>query len=208
MSHSTPILLSTLFLVVSLMLLGQPQLMGRIGEAQSMIESRVTQSGGIQYRDETIKNNRMQGASYTKLLYLLENYDLRIYFKTADGRKPRQSGMDARKMSSGWDLHVVYINGRSVIETYRRSSAMTESEFNQLLKLQAGDSYWLKIKEASKDDEVFSIIGSTMERADGAVRAVRQRNYLVLIDRDLDELLAKKMIDGQNKAAPVSVRGF
>lgn len=180
----------------------------RIGESSSTIDARVIHSGGIQYRDEAIKNNRQQGMRYIGFLNLMKNFELKIYFKSADGSKPKSSDMNPRRMSSGWDLHVIYIGGRSVFEAYRRSSSMTEFEFNQILKMQAGDSYWKKIGRPEDGSEFLSILGCNLERADGAIRAIRQGNDLIFIDSALDTALAKKRLENQQSSAPRSVMGF
>ena len=180
----------------------------RIGETSSTIEARVINSGGLQYRDESMKNNRQQGMWYPGFLYLMRNFELKIYFKSADGRKPKSSDMSPRRMSSGWDLHVIYIGGRSVFEAYRRSTSMTDFELNQILKLQAGNSYWKKIGSSESDSDFISIFGCNLERADGAIRALRRGNDLIFIDSDLDTALAKKRQEDQQNSAPRSVMGF
>jgi hypothetical protein len=208
MKASTQLLSSYYYSIFVLILAFANLAEARIGETSSAIDARIVHSGGIQYRDEALKNNRQQGMWYPGFLHLMRNYDLKIYFKSADGSKPKSSDMSPRRMSSGWDLHVIYIGGRSVFEAYRRSAAMTDFEFNQILKMQAGNSYWKKIGRPEEGSEFLSIFGCNLERADGAVRAMRRGNDLIFIDSDLDTALAKKRLENQKNLAPRSVMGF
>ena len=47
-------------------------------------------------------------------------------------------------MLEGWNLHILFVQGKSVIELYKRSDRITEFEFIQLLNLQSGNSFWEK----------------------------------------------------------------
>ncbi len=184
-----------------------PSLQARIGESQSTIEARLFRSGGIVYRDDATELNRQRGMAYVSYLELMPEASLRIYFKSADGSKPKSSDMDPRRASPGWDIHVLYIGGRSVMEVYKRSSGMTTVEFNQLLKLQAGDSYWKKLGRPAEGEKRLSIFGCDMEREDGLVRA-KGGGSLLLVARDLDEELARRKAQQEEADAPTSLMGF
>ena len=57
--------------------------------AEESIERRLFSSGGIVYRDDTIEESRRKGMPYAQYLeYLPSSSDVRIYFKTSDGRRP------------------------------------------------------------------------------------------------------------------------
>ena len=89
----------------------------------------------------------MKGMPYNKYKeYYPKSTDLRIYYKTSDGRQPKASEMQVRGMLEGWDLHVIYLDGVSVMEIYRRSKTITEFEFIYLLNFQAGGSYWKRLQ--------------------------------------------------------------
>lgn len=197
-----------LFSLVFLMLGCLPQAQARIGESQSTIESRLFRSGGIVYRDDTTELNRQRGMPYVPHLELFPDAKLRIYFKSADGSKPRSSDMDPKRVSPGWDIHVLYVGDRSVLEIYKRSSGMTTSEFNQLLKLQAGESYWKKLGGPAQGEERLSIFACDMEREDEAVRAKRLGSALLLVTREIDEELARRKALQEEADAPTSLMGF
>jgi hypothetical protein len=121
--------------------------------------------------------------------------------------------MDPRRPSPGWDIHVLYVGDRSVLEVYKRSreisGGMTTSEFNQLLKLHAGDSYWKKLSRPAEGEERLSIFGCDMEREDGEVRAKRlDKQTLLVVTRELDEELARRKAQQEESDAPTSLMGF
>lgn len=181
----------------------------RIGERRESIERRLFSSGGIVYRDDTIEESRRKGMPYAQYLeYLPSSSDLRIYFKTSDGRRPTSSELSDRRMSAGWDLHVVYVNGKSAIEVYKRSQGMTEHEFNRLMAIHAQGSFW---KRLSKEDkaETVSAFGFEMIRDDGLVRARKLgRDSVLFFDTKIDLELAEMKTSDLQEKAPVSVEGF
>ena len=181
----------------------------RIGERRESIERRLFSSGGIVYRDDTIEENRRKGMPYAQYLeYLPSNTYVRIYFKTSDGRRPTSSELGDRRMSAGWDLHVVFVNGKSAIEVYKRSQGMTEHEFNQLMAIHASGSFW---KRPSKEDtaKVVSAFGFEMIRDDGLVRARKLgRDSVLFFDTEIDVELAEMKASDLQEKAPISVDGF
>ena len=97
-------------------------------------------SGGIQYREE---GNLMEKMPYRDALALLSGaVDLRIYYKSADGRKPGLSTLKSNGGVPGWQLHVLYSGGKSVLEVYKRGESISEFELNSLLAIHAQGSYW------------------------------------------------------------------
>ncbi len=191
-----------------LVTLASSESQARIGESRSVIERRLFSSGGIVYRDDDIELARQRGKPYLQFLELMpDSFDLRIYFKTEDGREPSSSELNAKRMGPGWDLHVVYVSGKSVLEYYERSQALTQFEFNQLLAVHAGGSYWKKLAKGDKKEP--SAFGYEMERADGTARARRMGgNGLLLVDAKFDTKLAEMNEADKQEKAPVSVQGF
>ena len=181
----------------------------RIGERRESIERRLFSSGGIVYRDDTIEESRRRGMPYTQYLeYLPSSSDVRIYFKTSDGRRPTSSELSDRRMSAGWDLHVVFVNGKSAIEVYKRSQGMSEQEFNRLMAIHAGGSFWKRLDKEDKD-EVVSAFGFDMIRDDGLVRARKLgRDSVLFFDTEIDVKLAEMKTSDLQEKAPVSVDGF
>ena len=181
----------------------------RIGERRESIERRLFSSGGIVYRDDTIEESRRKGMPYAQYLeYLPSSSDVRIYFKTSDGRRPTSSELSDRRMSEGWDLHVVFVNGKSAIEVYKRSQGMTEQEFNRLMAIHSGGSFWKRLGKEDKD-EVVSAFGFEMIRDDGLVRARKLgRDSVLFFDTKIDVELAEMKASDLQEKAPVSVDGF
>lgn len=181
----------------------------RIGERRESIERRLFDSGGIVYRDEVIEESRRKGMPYLKYFeYLPGSADVRLYFKTADGRRPTSSELEEKRMAAGWDLHVVYLGGKSVIEVYKRSQGMSEFELNHLLALHGEGGYW---KRPSKEEmaEVVSAFGFEMVRSDGLVRAKKLgADGLMFVDSEVDIKLAEMNTSNLQESAPVSVDGF
>lgn len=181
----------------------------RIGERRESIERRLFDSGGIVYRDDVIETERRKGMPYPRYLeYLPDSTDVRLYFKTSDGRRPMSSELEAKRMPAGWDLHVVYVGGKSAIELYKRSQGLTEFEFNHLLALHAEGSFW---KRPSKEEmaEMVSAFGVEMIRSDGRVRAKKLGgDGLMFVDSEVDIKLAEMNTSDLQERAPVSVDGF
>jgi len=185
----------------------------RIGESRSEIERRLSGAGGIVYRDDAIRQSRMRGMPYTGYLGFFESSaDVRVYYKTADGRNPKQSELEERRMLPGWDFHVVYVGGESKIEVYHRSSGITEFEMNVLLSRHAEGSYWKKVEKGGKPDDGEappSAFGFDMIRADGKVRAKRLGGDKILfVETAFDARLAEVQEADLVEKAPVSVEGF
>ena len=71
----------------------------RIDERRESIERRLFASGGIVYRDDEIESSRRRGMPYMRYLqYLPSSANIRIYFKTSDGRRPTSSELEQRRM--------------------------------------------------------------------------------------------------------------
>ena len=181
----------------------------RIGERRDSLERRLLSSGGIVYRDETVEKNRRRGMPYTKYMdYMGDSAEVRIYFKTSDGRNPSSSELEEKRMGEGWDLHVVYVSGKSVLEVYKRSQAMSEHEKNHLLIRQGQGSFWKRLEKAERA-ELISAFGAELISDDGRIRASKMRGSgMLFVDADVDEKLAKMNESDLQKKAPVSVEGF
>jgi hypothetical protein len=68
-------------------------LQARIGEDRLTFEKRLNISGGYQYRSENVLSNRKRGMPYNKFSdFLPAQSEIRIYYKTLDGRKPLAKG--------------------------------------------------------------------------------------------------------------------
>ena len=189
-----------------------PKAEARIGESASTIERRIYSNGGIKYRDDAILESRTRGMPYAKYMqYMPGSVNVSIYFKTHDGRKPKSSDMESNRMKAGWDLHVVYVDGKSVLEVYKRSQGMSEFEFNQLMMLQSS-SGWQKVdKKQAAEGELPppSAFGYTMESRDGSIRAKKLGGDSVLfVTPEADQGLAVEQLRDLQDMAPLSIQGF
>lgn len=183
----------------------------RIGESREAIERRLFSAGAIIYRDDQIETNRRRSMPYMKYMdFMPESVELRIYFKAPDDRKPKSSQMEEKRMQPGWDLHVLYVRGKSVLEVYRRSQSMTEPELNLLLTALAEGCYWKKVSPDPNNKEALpTAFGYDMERSDSLVRGKKMgSNSLMVYDVNFDAGLAEMQIEDDLERAPGSVKGF
>ncbi|MEO0509967.1 MAG: hypothetical protein AAF065_08925 [Verrucomicrobiota bacterium] len=209
----TPKLITPLtFLIITLGLV-QP-VSARIGESRAELEGRLLRSGGIVYRSEDVRALRRNAGPYLSYLqYLGGAAEVRVYFKTDNGRQPTQSEIeDSKTRPPGWDVHVVYVNGKSALELYERSKGMSQYESNALLGLLSDGAYWKKPEKPAPDDEEEpppSIFGFDFVRSDETVRAKRLGgSKLMVFSRELDELIARQHTNSLVEKAPASVFGF
>jgi hypothetical protein len=183
----------------------------RIGEDRLTFEKRLNSSGGYQYRSENVLSNRKRGMPYNKFLDLMPaQSEIRIYYKTLDGRKPLSNDIQTNRMLEGWDIHVVFVGGKSVLELYRRSSNMNELEFTALLKLQAGNSFWEKKEQVKEGDPpLVSAFSFDYERNDKLMRARKVgSSQLIFFSSQFDVFLAEGYKQSQMDALPQSIKGF
>ena len=195
-----------LILIISL-----TSLQARIGEERLTFEKRLNISGGYQYRSENVLSNRKRGMPYNKFSdFLPAQSEIRIYYKTLDGRKPLAKDIQPNKMLEGWDVHVVFVGGKSVLELYRRSSNMNELEFSALLKLQAGNSFWEKKEQVNEGDPpIVSAFSFDYERNDKLTRARKVgSSQLLFFSSQFDMFLAESFRQSQMDALPQSIKGF
>lgn len=203
---------SFFFLLASGLLLMAPfSLKGRIGESVESIERRILANGGIVYRDEEIKSNRQRGMPYLAFMdYLPESVELRIYFKSHDGKKPRSSSLDKKKMHPGWDIHIFYQKGKSVLEVYRRSQSMTDAEKNLLLGVLADGSFWKRVQSGKEDKGMPpTAFGYNILRDDSRIRGkISGNNSIMVFDVAFDAAIAGLRMQDQQEQAPISIKGF
>lgn len=205
---------STFLSLCGLFLSVHPTVEARIGESRDSLERRLLNAGGIVYRDDVVEANRRRSMPYLKFLeFIPDSVDVRIYYKTIDGRKPKSSDMEEKRVHPGWDIHVLYIRGVSMLEVYKRSQPMTDPEMKLLLATLAQGSYWKKVDttaaEAAGEEKKVSAFGFDMERNDGKVRGKKVGQTTVMIfDAALDTRLAKMQVEDDQERAPTSINGF
>lgn len=205
----------------------------RISENKSKLESRLLSSNGIILREDDLLENRQTGMPYLEFEeFFPKPYEVRLYFKPADGRRPRPDELANSKLTQafdrrnpprkpinaqdttvkkldGWELHVLYVKGVSVLELYKKTSPITEHEIKHLLSLQSGRSFW---EESSQDDlpeGKFSALGFDLKREDGLLRAKKLGSKAIMLFRsDTDEFFYKSQFKEQLEGAPESIKGF
>lgn len=164
------------------------------------------------YRDDVVEASRRKGMPYLKYLELMSSStDVRVYYKTADGRRPSSKELEEKRVLPGWDLHVLYVDGKSAIEVYKRSQGMTDYELNQLLTIQAQGSFWKKVEKKAKvegEEPSPSAFGYEMELDNGSIRAKKVGNGLMIFDTRIDIMLATVQDSDQQENAPISLNGF
>ena len=85
---------------------------------------------------------------------------------------------------------------------------MTEQEFNRLMAIHAGGSFWKRLSNEDKA-EVVSAFGFEMIRDDGLVRARKLgRDSVLFFDTEIDIELAEMKTSDLQEKAPISVDGF
>ncbi len=206
---------STYFTLLIAVCLSQPyQVEARIGDSLADFERRLFSAGGIAYpkeEEEGKQSRRPPSGPYSQYLdYLGSSAEARIYFKSDDGQRPRQVEIAAKKLGSGWEVHVLFVSGKSVLELYKRVGGSTsEYETNALLGLLGGGGFWKEPEPPVEGEEAPpSAFGFDYVRNDGEVRAKKSGGGLMVFRRQLDEYLAKKHDSTLQEKAPVSVQGF
>ena len=107
-------------------------------------------------------------------------------------------------------LHVVYLNGISVLELYQRSESLTDLEMEGILLRNAGDSRWVKGKVPEGNDSVIepTVFSANHYREDFGVYANVENEAVLLFDPRLDAKIAKLRAEKAEREAPSSLEGF
>ena len=205
----------------------------RIGENRGRLESRLLKANGIILREDNLLENRQTGMPYLEFEeFFPKPYEVKLYFKSADGRRPKPDELANTKLAQafdrrnpprkpinaqdttvkkldGWELHVLYVKGISVLELYKKTSPVTEHEIKHLLSLQSGRSFWEESTQDDLPEGKFSALGFDMKREDGLLRAKKLgTKAIVLFRSDTDEFFYKSQLKEQAEEAPESVKGF
>lgn len=203
----------------------------RIGESRSSLESRLFDNGGVVYRNKDGHKEHQKSGPYSDFMkYLGSSAAVQVYFKSDDGSKPLLNDFKNNTLGTGWELHVLYVSGKSVFELYKRIGSFSEYETHALLGALADGNYWEKVdknkgaavsaapdaaaaavevadaEEVDEDD--LTVFGFDYLRSDGDVRAKKSGGELVVFQKQLDIYLAKQRESLLMQSAPQSVQGF
>jgi len=223
---------TVIFVVISIAAIYSP-ILARIGDSKSNLESRLLKANGIVLREDSLLENRQTGMPYLEYEeYYPKPYEVRLYFKPADGRRPKPEELVNNKLTQafdrrsparkplsainttqkkldGWELHVLYVKGSSVLEVYKKTSDITEFEIKHLLVLQAGRSFWQESTPEDLPDGKFSALGFQLVRDDGQLRAKKLGSRAIMIFRtQTDEFFHTAQQKDQTQLAPESIEGF
>ncbi len=208
-------------------------LIGRIGDTRSKLESRLLQSNGIVLRDDDVLELRQTGMPYLEYEeYFPKPYEVRLYFKSSDGRRPKPDELGSSKLNQvfdrrpppkkplnsqktqekrldGWELHVLYVEGISALELYKKTDGITEHELNHLLGLQSGNSFWVKRSAQDLPEGKVTALGFDLAREDDYIRSKRlSQNAIMFFRTKTDEFFFMSRQKEQTELAPESVKGF
>lgn len=170
----------------------------RVGESRSKLEERLESSGlGKEYPSDVVDKKIQHGDLFYRWLYRLlpEGTEHVVYFKTADGARAgrddvKHDNLKKIRYPDGWDLHVIYLNGQSVFEAYRRNGPNpNQYEIETILSLNQGNSSWVKVPGNQNEKSVF---GYEYEREDEELRAKRQGRVFIIYYKGLDVSLWEK----------------
>ncbi len=192
---------------------------GRVGETQGAIESRLLAANvGKRLpvepddKDPTGRGRNNEPPFLAVARFFPGDCHVERYWKSAVAHQLHRS--------DGWEIVVVFAGGVSVLETYRRvGSGMSEFEQNGLLNLHRGASRWVRVDGQEAEP---SVLGFTLMREDGEIRAQRRGNWFTLFATKLDTFalarqaeareLAERDREAQRKIdaerAPESIAGF
>jgi len=202
--------------------------MARIGDTPEQMSSRIMQTNvGKNFywpRDMSPreKERQLRDIPLTPFSHLLptaaEEWKEQIFWKSALHRRPSDD--------DGWRVHVYYLNGRSVVELYRRvGKPLNEFEINAILSRMRGGQTWRRVpkKEGQKqEDTILGYDFALGEEGADVLRARKQGDWLIVYHKRFDDYLAARKerwdeTEAQRKAelaveneksAPISVDGF
>ena len=205
----------------------------RIGEKRSTLESRLLKSNGIVLRSDEIIEERQTGMPYLDYeVFFPKPYEVKLYFKSSDGSRPKQDELKTNNLKQafdrmappkkplstldssvkkleGWELHVLYIQGISVLEVYKKTTSITEQELKYLLALQSGKSFWTESTSANLPEGKHSALGFDFARADHYLRAKKLTSRSIMFFRtQTDEFFHKALLKEREEEAPESIKGF
>lgn len=200
----------------------------RIGDTPEQMSSRLVQTnvGKTFYWPKDMapreKERQLREIPLSGFSHLLptaaEEWKEQIFWKSALHRQPSDE--------DGWRVHVYYLNGRSVVELYRRvGKPLNDFEINGILGRMRGNQTWRRVPKKEGQKQEDSILGYDFalgEEGADVLRARKQGDWLIVFHKRFDDYLAARkarwdetetqrkaeLAVEQEKTAPVSVDGF
>ena len=132
----------------------------KVGDQKSNLEIRLFRAGGLKIKEERFIKQKERGIPCLKFAdFFPDKADTLLYFKPTDGRQPKPKDLE-KGIPAGWNLHVVYYKGISMIRNYQKTGGINEFEKNTILDLQKGNSFWLK-KDQSQPSNTPLVLNTT-----------------------------------------------
>lgn len=198
---------------IFLLLVSPIVLFARIGENQKVIEKRLDKSHAGDAYDESAQENLKSRVSYKKIFPHLEkmnqDYEIVVYWKSDDGEAPSKLKLP-KPMKIGWDYHVVYLKGVSVLEYYKKNGGVKINDFelsglfliNAKSELKPYKPTFTEENPQKKEDK--SYIGYNYKNESGSIRAMfnpRSKIDLMIFNNKLDQrlLLLNDSIQSEQK---------
>jgi hypothetical protein len=185
----------------------------RIGETQDALEARLLQPGvgkllfqGVtrdkdkqkerEAEQARIKEEKEQPFREARPYMPIDIREV-VYWKSALGNHLSND--------DGWKVHVFYVNGRSVLEAYKRVGAgLSDFEINGILAVNRGESSWRK---ASGEGDAVSGVGYDFESEDRGARAKVKASWVVVFSARFDAyLVEQKRLAGEQQARELEVK--
>ena len=180
-------------------------------KSRSELERRLFNSGGIVYRDDNIKSNRLLRYALHEVYGILCRIRLKFGFIIRLRMGVSQNLLTWKKrVQPGWDIHVLYVQ-RNFLASKCTSVTQADNddpEMKLLLTTLAQGSYWEKVDSKGSNKEVLpSAFGFNMERKDGKVRGRQEgrQDMVMVFDVDFDSRLAEMQILDDQEQAPIEV---
>ena len=179
---------------------------GRIGEDRLAFEQRLNVSGGYQYREESVLSNRKRGMPYLKYLdFLPSRSELRIYYKTLDGRKPLAKEIKVSSMLEGWDIHVTLSKVNRFSKFIEEAQRSTNLNFPHFCEFKP-KILWEKASEIQDQDAPETAFGFDYMRNDKKPRAKRMgSSSLLFLSTQFDKFLNQEF---KEQMEALSIKGF
>jgi hypothetical protein len=187
----------------------------RVGESRGSLENRLLKDRTAVKVPSRLQEKLLNDRSvpYRALYeYFPESVEQEVYYKLAENGQATTADLETA-FPDGWMVHVVYLNGQSVFEAYRRNGpGITRYEEEGILMVNKDGSHWQRV---NPKDVPNTAIGCSLERADGEVRAIRKGNFLIVYRTEFDEAVKKLQDEARAETdaeaqenAPASLQGF
>ncbi|MDZ4198905.1 MAG: hypothetical protein U1E27_06425 [Kiritimatiellia bacterium] len=166
----------------------------RLGENQQAIHRRLRSKNSGDLYEKEIQETKAKQGPFTRMLPMLETarlqVEIRVWWKNDKDSRLRDTDLSRPRALSGWDYFVVFINGESVLEGFRRNTGnISLYERDALLKLNFRAESYKEHKQPLLENSFFTW---QFESEDGTARGVLVgANQLMVFSTAFDQRLAE-----------------